>query len=35
MKTYNKSEKVFEKVKVKNLANKKTNHFGEAPPSES
>jgi hypothetical protein len=31
MKTYNKSEKVVEKAKVKYLANKKTNPFGEAP----
>jgi hypothetical protein len=30
MKTYNKSEKVVEKAKVKYLANKKTNPFGEA-----
>jgi hypothetical protein len=31
MKTYNKSEKIAEKAKVKYLANKKTNPFGEAP----
>jgi hypothetical protein len=31
MKTYNKYGKVVEKVKVKYLANKKTNSFGEAP----
>jgi hypothetical protein len=29
MKTYNKSDKVVEKAKVKYLANKKTNRFGE------
>jgi hypothetical protein len=31
MKTYNKSEEVVEKAKVKYLANKKTNPFGESP----
>jgi hypothetical protein len=31
MKIYNKSEKFVEKAKVKYLANKKTNPFGEAP----
>jgi hypothetical protein len=31
MKTYNKSEKVVERAKVKYLANKKTNPFGQAP----
>jgi hypothetical protein len=35
MKTYNKSEKVVEKANVKYLAKKKTNPFGEAPPSDS